>query len=64
MLDYASFLIRLWRAPADEGALGEEPVWMGEVESIQTGHTWRFENVEGLSALLVSLLADPTNPVD
>jgi hypothetical protein len=44
---YTSFMIRVWRDPA-RGAGQEEPVWMGEIESVQTGGIWTFEGVAGL----------------
>jgi hypothetical protein len=37
---------------------------MGEVESVQTGRTWRFQDVDALSAWLATQLADPANVID
>lgn len=60
---YASFLLRLWRDPAAGVAHGQEPVWMGELESIQTGRAWRFQGLEPLLPLLAAqLAADPPAP--
>lgn len=57
-LTYASFMIRLWRAPAEQDARGEEPGWMGEIESVQTGRTWQFRGVEALPELLAEQLGN------
>lgn len=54
---YASFIIRLWREPAPEGADAHAPAWMGELESIQTGRAWRFQGLEPLLELLAGQLA-------
>lgn len=62
--DYASFMVRLWRAPVEKGTDREGTVWMGEVESVQTGRTWRFQDVDALSAWLVMQLADPSKAID
>lgn len=50
-IQYASFLIRLWR---DEGAapsMGASD-WQSEVEHIQTGDRWRFGTLDELLAFL------------
>ena len=52
---YASFIVRLWHEPPAEGTI--EPVWMGELESIQTGRAWRFQGLERLLPLLAAQLA-------
>lgn len=57
--DYASFLIRVWRE-ADGAPDMEEPVWAGEVESIQTGLIVSFKGLQGLVELLVGQLAEQT----
>lgn len=41
-IQYASFLIRLWRE-ADGDAASEPADWRGEIEHIQTGERWNFE---------------------
>lgn len=49
---YASFLVRLWRDPATDIAAEQEPVWMDELESIQTGRAWQFQGLERLLPLV------------
>lgn len=57
---YASFIVRLWREPIAERTGQEEPLWMGELESIQTGHAWQSQGLEPLLLLLVGqLTGDP-----
>lgn len=51
---YASFIIRLWREPAAEARDQEAPLWMGELESIQTGRAWQFQGLEPLLSLLAA----------
>ena len=54
---YASFMIRLWRDPAE--ASGEEvPPWVGEIESVQTGQIVTFKGLEALADLLVGRLSE------
>jgi len=55
-LTYASFMVRLWRNSAVVGAHEQEPVWMGELESVQTGRTCQFQGLDLLLALLVTQL--------
>ncbi len=53
-ITYASFLMRLWI----EEHTGEDenmPVWQIEIVSIQTGQTWRFDNLETLPGFLKEL---------
>lgn len=57
-LTYASFMVRLWRDPAGETPKDEEPAWMGEIESVQTGRTWQFRGVEALPELLAEQLGN------
>ncbi len=54
---YASFIVRLWREPTAADAAAQEPAWMGELESIQTGRAWRFQGLEPLLELLAGQLA-------
>ncbi len=54
---YASFLLRLWREPAADVVNEQEPAWMGEIESIQTGRAWQFQGLEPLLELLAAQLA-------
>lgn len=57
---YASFIVRLWRQPVAEATDQEDPAWMGELESIQTGCAWQFQGLEPLVPLLAAQLAgDP-----
>ena len=46
-LQYASFLIRLWRqtGPLNPDRPGE---WQSEIEHIQTGQRWKFSTLEEL----------------
>jgi len=53
---YTSFMVRLWRDLSGEQK--DDPVWMGEIESVQTGRTWQFQGVEFLFALLEQQLDD------
>lgn len=50
-IQYASFLIRLWRE--ESAGLDKRPVdWKGEVEHIQTGERWNFSSLDELVAFL------------
>lgn len=51
---YASFMVRLWREP--EAASGTETAWQGELESVQSGQTWRFQGMDSLQGLLAEQL--------
>lgn len=53
---YASFMVRLWREPAGEAVDREAPLWIGEMESIQTGRAWQFQGLEPLLELLATQL--------
>lgn len=56
---YASFMVRLWREP--EAASGNATAWQGELESVQTGQTWRFQDLDALQGLMAEKLAgDPS----
>ena len=55
-LTYASFMVRMWRNSVAAAELEQEPGWMGELESIQTGRTWQFNGLEPLLALLATQL--------
>ncbi len=59
-LTYASFMVRMWRSPVATAAHEHEPVWMGELESIQTGRAWHFEGMEPLLALMAAQLRAPS----
>ena len=54
---YASFIVRLWHEPAAEASDQEGTIWMGEVESIQTGRVRQFQGLEPLLPLLAAHLA-------
>ena len=58
-LTYASFMVRLWREPVARPARGT--AWQGELESVQTGQTWRFQGVDTLLRLMLAQLARPGN---
>lgn len=46
-IEYASFLIRLWRRVGGD-PLGPSADWHSEVEYIQTGERWDFATLEEL----------------
>ncbi len=50
--DYLAYMLRLWRAEADE-----EPVWRASVESPHTGERQTFANVK----LLIAFLKEKTS---
>ena len=57
-IEYASFLIRLWReAGADTTALLID--WCSEVEHIQTGQRWTFSTLDELLEFLRQELEQP-----
>jgi len=60
VVSYASFMIRMWRDPAAEPdeADGEEAVWAGEIESVQSGRVVPFKGVEALVEILVRRLTE------
>ncbi len=55
-IEYASFLVRVWREVTPslqrEGEGGEVSNWHGEVEHIQSGRLWIFDNLDELLAFL------------
>lgn len=61
---YASFIVRMWREPASDVAAEQAPVWMGELESIQTGRAWQFQGLEPLLPLLAGQLAARPSEAD
>lgn len=63
-LTYASFMVRMWRNSVAVAGLEQEPVWMGELESIQTGRAWQFQGLEPLLSLLVGQLAGDSSVAD
>jgi hypothetical protein len=57
-IEYASFLIRLWReAGADTRVLLTD--WCSEVEHIQTGQRWTFGTLDELFEFLRQELEQP-----
>jgi hypothetical protein len=46
---YHSYLIRSWQ---ESRANDPEVRWRGEVESVQTGQKWRFDNLNNLLAFI------------
>ncbi len=50
-VQYASFLVRLWRL-SDRNGIGMPARWQSEVEHIQSGKMWKFNTLEELSAFL------------
>ncbi len=57
-LDYASFMVRMWRDPAATARPEQVPIWIGEMESIQTGRIWQFKGLEPLLELLAGQFAE------
>ncbi len=53
---YISFLVRMWRTKTggQPDGIGH---WQGEVEHIQSGHRWKFSNMEALIRFLSNPLA-------
>jgi hypothetical protein len=54
---YASFLVRFWRA-SDQGAALSPTAWQGEVEHIQTRGCSTFDSLDELLRLLRRQLED------
>lgn len=50
-LQYASFLLRIWRQGHSDAPAGET-VWQSELEHIQTGDRWTFETPDELLMFL------------
>jgi hypothetical protein len=57
-IQYASFLVRLWRETAAD-ARPPTADWHGEVEHIQTGERWPFDTLGELLNLLRQGTEDP-----
>jgi len=58
-IEYASFLIRLWRE-ADPMMHELTTDWNSEVEHIQTGRRWTFDTLDELLDFLRRQAEDPT----
>jgi hypothetical protein len=50
-LEYASFLIRLWRE-ANPDPYAPPAGWRGEMEHIQSGQSWTFDNLDEMLIFL------------
>jgi hypothetical protein len=50
-IDYASFMIRLWREN-DPQSPAPKSDWLAEVEHIQSGEHWKFNTLDDLLAFL------------
>lgn len=57
-IEYASFLIRLWRERSPER---QEPTadWRSEVEHIQSGRRWTFSTLDEMLGFLRRQAEDP-----
>ena len=60
-IEYASFLIRVWREQNPERG---EPTadWCGEVEHIQSGQRWTFSTLDELLGFLRRQTENPEAP--
>lgn len=58
-IEYASFLIRLWREQDPAGSQSGNG-WHIEVEHVQSGQHWIFDTVDGLT----DFFAEQTGPSD
>lgn len=68
-VDYASFMIRMWRErarePDEADQTGrEQTVWVGEIESVQSGRVLPFRGLEALAELLVAGVTDDAGFVE
>lgn len=59
---YFSFIVRIWRERSLERPEIIATDWQGEVERIQTGECWRFENVDELLVFLRRQAEDAEGP--
>ena len=50
-IDYASYLLRIWRDQIQKDTV-DVHTWTIEVESIQSGDSWRFADITSLIAFL------------
>ncbi len=55
-VNYASYLLRVWHEPPPEGAV-DGRTWTIEVESIQSGDSWRFADIASLVGFLEDALS-------
>ncbi len=59
VVEYASFFVRLCRRRSP-GADTSPAEWHGEVEHVQTGMRWEFDNAEDLLAFLTQKVTHPS----
>ena len=57
-IEYASFLVRLWREASTE-ATAPVADWHSEIEHIQSGRCWSFGNMDALLGFLRQQAEDP-----
>ena len=50
-VDYASFLLRIWREPVSSQS-DPPPAWRGQVMHIQSSESWEFHTLDDLQAFL------------
>jgi hypothetical protein len=55
-IQYASYLIRLWRLYEQDSASVE---WQSEIQHIQSGKTWNFQTIAELEAFLHQRAREP-----
>lgn len=53
---YQSFLLRLWLEEAPQAQAGRTG-WQAQIESIQSGDSWRFADVASLIAFIEEVFA-------
>lgn len=53
-INYHSFLLRIWHIPSTHPTT-QKSNWVCEVESIQSGETWKAKSLEAMFALLREL---------
>jgi hypothetical protein len=56
-IQYASFLIRLWRSVDPDG--GSDLEWHSEVEHIQSGEVWSFSTLDALRDFISQQATQP-----
>lgn len=56
---YRSFMLRMWRERNLDRPTIIAAGWQSEIEHIQTGERWRFEDIEDLLAFLCRQAEEP-----
>ncbi len=56
---YLSFIVRIWRERSLDRPRIVAADWQSEIEHIQTGECWRFENVDEMLEFLRRQAKDP-----